>query len=231
MLLHVWVFWFLFLLCFVCSYFAILIIWKESHILLTSQVLFLIVSKLWSVYRLEITILVGWALNTNNYLTVENEVIKVAASGLCQPVAVYLRWEVAVRSQSTESTKQTRSDLCWNALSSLGGAWVRQRTRGSDLPSNIIPQDLCEAWTTGQVQEFEIKISRPSKVTEFTVCSQSHGKSWNSEINLYTTSLLWKWSWLFCRLQKTIASSLKGLGTIDSELSYSIITEGGGEGQ
>ena len=38
----------------------------QTHLLLASQVLFLIMSKLWSVYCLEITVLVGWVLNSNN---------------------------------------------------------------------------------------------------------------------------------------------------------------------
>ena len=42
----------------------------KNHTLLTSQVLFLIMSKLWNVYCLEITILVGCMLNTNNKLLV-----------------------------------------------------------------------------------------------------------------------------------------------------------------
>ena len=38
----------------------------QNHLLLASQVIFLIMSKLWSVCHLEITIPVGWVLNTVN---------------------------------------------------------------------------------------------------------------------------------------------------------------------
>ena len=45
--------------------------WLVKRVWFLIQVLFWITSKLWSVYRLDITVPVGWVLNTNNQLNIQ----------------------------------------------------------------------------------------------------------------------------------------------------------------